>query len=169
MSLNVAFNQNFNKGIDSTALRSVTKEIFTRAESKTADLSKMDLTKFKRADIGMDLYSGKVDAKTAKQVAMSNSGMQVSLNEQAASSLKFLNAQAAQKMVSKNVEGKIGFAVSEEAPKAQKNELPSFNGLVKTSDLSQDKRGSNPFHKGLIKRIQKAEESEENTKVNIFA
>lgn len=173
MSLSVAYNQNLSKGIDSTALKSVTQEIFKRAEAKTTvDLTKADLSKFKRADLGMDLYAGKVDSKTAKQVAMTNSGMQVTLNEQAASSLKFLNSQAAAKAVTKRVEGKMAPAINEAPQEVKKTfSLPNFTKLVKTSDLSQDKRGSNPFYKGELLKVQKTEETEEqnNMNINIFA
>lgn len=166
MSLNVSYNSNIARGIDSTALREVTQEIFKRAESKTADLSTLDLTKFRRADIGMDLYSGSVDSSTARKVAMTNSGMEVSLNESAMASLKFLNGEAS-KSIFKNVEGKMTPAVNEEAPKTKNVfQLPTFTQLVKTSDLSQDKRGSNPFYKGELLQIQK-KEKEEN--LNIFA
>lgn len=166
MSLNVAYSQNINRGIDTGALKEVTEAIFKRAGSKTSDLSSLDLTKFNRGDLGMDLYSGKVDASTARQVAMTNSGMQVNLSESGLASIKFL-ANEASKSVLKNVEGKIAPAVNEAAPKTQTfTSLPKFTQLVKTSDLSQDKHGSNPFYKGELLKVEK-KEKEEN--LNIFA
>lgn len=169
MSLNVSLNQNINRGIDSTALREVTQEIFKRAGSKTADFSSLDLTKFRRADIGMDLYSGKVDSTLAKQVAMANSGMQIQLSEKVATALNFLNNEAS-KSVMKNVEGKMTIDVKEEV-KNTKNvfQLPGFSKLVKISDTAKDKTGSNPFYKGeLLKSAKKEEESVEEG-LNIFA
>jgi len=167
MSLNVSYNQNISKGIDSAALREVTQAIFKRAESKTVDLSTVDLTKFNRADVGMDLYSGSVDTAVARQVAMTNSGMQINLNENALASLKFLNGEAA-KSIFKNVEGKMAPAVNEITNQTQKTaELPKFSQLIKTTDLSQDKRGSNPFYKGELLKVEKSEEKEES--LNIFA
>lgn len=166
MSLNVSYTSNISKGIDTAALREVTQEIFKRAESKTADLSSLDLTKFNRANIGMDLYSGKVDSAVARQVAMTNSGMEVALNENAVASLKFLNSEAS-KSIFQSVEGKMAPAVNEETSATKKTfQLPNFSQLVKTSDLSQDKRGSNPFYKGELLKVQK-EEKEES--INIFA
>ncbi len=164
MSLNVSYNQNINSGIDTAALREVTKTIFQRAESKSVDLSSLDLSKFKRADLGVDLYSGKVDAATARQVAMTNS-MQLSFNENALASLKFLNGEAS-KSIFKAVEGKMTPAVNAEATIGQKTvELPRFSQLIKT-DLSQDKNGSNPFYKGELLKVKK-EDKEES--LNIFA
>lgn len=167
MSLNVAYNQNINKGIDTSVLKEVTQQIFKRAESKVVDLQSLDLTKFKRADLGMDLYSGKIDASTARQVAMTNSGMQVSLSENALASLKFLNSEAS-KNILKSVDGKVAFAVNEATTTKTENviQLPRFNQLIKTSDLGQDKNGSNPFYKGELLKAKK-EEKEEN--LNIFA
>lgn len=166
MSLNVSYNQNINNGIDAKALRDVTQQIFKRAESKTVDLTSLDLSKFKRADLGMDLYSGRVDNSIARQVAMTNSGMQVNLNESTLATLKFLNSKASE-VALKNLDGKFTPAVNEEAPKTKNVfQLPKFNQLVKTSDLNQDKHGSNPFYKGELLKIEK-KEKEEN--LNIFA
>ena len=166
MSLNVAYSQNINKGIDTQALREVTQEIFNRAETKSVDLSSLDLTKFKRADLGMDLYNGKVDSTTARQVAMANSGMQINLNETVLASLKFLNGEAS-KSIFKNVEGRMAPAVEEATTKVKNNfELPKFSQLVKTLDLSKDKHGSNPFQKSDVVKFEKKEKEEA---INIFA
>lgn len=166
MSLNVSYTSNIGKGIDSAALREVTQEIFKRAESRASDLSSLDLTKFKRVDMGMDLYNGKVDSAVARQVAMTNSGMQVILSEKAVETLRFLNSEAA-KSILKSVEGKMTPAVNEESAKVKNAfQLPSFTQLVKTTDLGQDRRGSNPFYKGELLKVEK-KEKEEN--LNIFA
>lgn len=166
MSLNVSYNQNINNGIDTSALKEVTQQIFKRAESKTVDLSSLDLSKFKRADIGMDLYNGKVESSVARQVAMNNSGMQVSLNDNTLATLRFLNGKATE-VALKNIDGKFTPAISEEAPKA-KNVfgLPKFNELTKIADLNQDKKGSNPFYKGELLKTEKKEKDEV---LNIFA
>lgn len=166
MSLNVAYNQNITRGIDTAALKEVTQAIFKRAESKTSDLSSLDLTKFNRVDLGMDLYSGKVDASTARKVAMTNSGMQVALSENTLASIKFL-ANEASKSILKNVEGKIAPAVNEEAPKATKVvSFTEFGKLIKTADLGQDRNSSNPFYKGELLKTEKKEKEEG---LNIFA
>jgi len=166
MSLNVSYSQNINKGIDTSVLREVTQEIFKRAESKTVDLSTLDLSKFNRSDLGMDLYSGKVDSSIARQVAMNNSGMQVALNETTIASLKFLNSEAS-KSIFKAVEGKMTLAVNEETIKAKNVvELPKFSQLIKTVSTSKDKNGSNPFYKGELLKVEKKEEKEA---INIFA
>lgn len=167
MSLNVSYNQNISsRGIDAKALREVTQEIFKRAESRSSSTSNLDFTKFQKPELGMDLYNGGIDADTARKVSMTNSGMQVALNENALASLRFLNSEAS-KSIFKSVEGKVAPAVSEEAPKTQNVfQLPGFNKLVKASDLGQDKRGSNPFYKGELQQAVKKEKEEQ---LNIFA
>lgn len=167
MSLSVSLNQNINRGIDATSLKEVTQQIFQRANSKTVDLSSLDLTKFNRVTLGTDLYNGKVDSTTARQIAMTNSGMQVTLSESAVASLNFLNTQAS-KSIFQNVDGKINASVKEEAAEVKKGfEIPVFGQLTETADLGKDKRGSNPFYKGELLNVTKKEESEDS--LNIFA
>ncbi|MFA7658831.1 MAG: hypothetical protein WCY19_05300 [Candidatus Gastranaerophilaceae bacterium] len=166
MSLSVSYNQNIRNGIDAAALKEVTQQIFQRANSKPADLSSLDLTKFNRASLGTDLYSGKIDADTARQISMANSGIQVSLSENALNSLKYLSGEAS-KSIFKSVDGKITLAENQEVYKNQKSfELPTFGRLTETADLDSDRRGSNPFYKGELLNAKK-EEKEEG--LNVFA
>lgn len=161
MSLSVSYKQNLNSGIDSAALKEVAKQIFQRANSKTSELSNLDLTKFNRATLGTDLYSGKVDVSTARQIAITNSGMQVNLNDKALNSLKYLNSEAS-KAIFKNVEGKIAAVETKETTEKTKiAALPSFGQLIEVADLGSDKKGSNPFYKGELLNTTKTEEKEE--------
>lgn len=167
MSLSVSYNQNIKSGIDTAALKEVTQQIFQRAGAKTADLSSLDLTKFNRATLGMDFYSGKIDASTARQVAITNSGMEVNLSNNALNSLKYLSSEAS-KSIFQNVEGKVNPTIKEETSEIKKVfELPTFGRLTETADLDSDKRGSNPFYKGELLNAANKEEKEEV--LNIFA
>ena len=159
MSLSVSYNQKLNSGIDTAALREVTQQIFQRASAKTADLSNLDLTKFKRPDLGMDLYSGKIDSTTARQVAMSNSGLQVSLSQNALTSLNFLNAQAS----------KVLFQGKEVKATAALETVEVSKETIKTADLGQDKRGSNPFYRGELLTLAGHKKEEKEEGLNIFA
>ena len=75
------FNAQYKLGIDTTTLKQVSNEILKRAAEKnsqyntnTSSLNNI----FKNANnIGIDLYSGKVDTNVARQVAMNNSGFQI--------------------------------------------------------------------------------------------
>lgn len=167
MSLSVSYNQNINSGIDTAALKEVAKSIFQRADAKSSDISeKFDLSKFNRAALGTDLYGGRVDASTANQIAMTKVGMQVSLSTEALNSLKYLSSEAS-KTIFKDVEGKIAIPETKEiADKVKAFPLTTFGKLVETLDLGSDKRGSNPFYKGELLKVEKSEEKEE---LNIFA
>ncbi len=168
MSLNVSYNQNIKSGIDATALREVTQKIFQNAGAKTVDLSSLDLTKFNRVNLGTDLYSGKVNASTASQIAMTKSGMQVNLSENALNSLKYLSSEAS-KSIFKNVEGKVVLPETKEITQKQSTfALPSFGQLTESANLDSDKRGSNPFYKGELLNAKKSEEKNEEG-LNIFA
>lgn len=166
MSLSVSYNQ-INSGIDSAALREVTQQIFQRANTQNTVLAKADLTKFNRVTLGSDFYSGKVDASTANQIAMTKIDMQVKLSENAVNSIKYLSSEAS-KSILKNVDGKISIATTEEIKDKQSiNEKPVFGQLTETTDLDSDKKGSNPFYKGEFLNIKKEEEMDET--INIFA
>lgn len=167
MSLSVSYNQNINSGIDSSAIKEVAAQIFKRAEAKSNDIStKFDLSKFNRGDLGTDLYGNRVDASTANQIAMTKVGMQVSLSTEALNSLKYLSSEAS-KSIFKDVEGKIAIPETKEISERVKTlQLPSFGKLVETLDLGSDKKGSNPFYKGELLKVEKSEEKEE---LNIFA
>ena len=167
MSLGIAYNQNLVKGIDVASLKEVTQQIFQRANSQPTELLNLDLTKFNRVTLGTDLYSGKVDVSTARQIAMTNSGMQVNLSTNTLNSLKYLSSEAS-KSIFKNVDGKINIVTTQDIT-TRKNTvaLPTFGQLIETADLGSDKRGSNPFYKGELLNATKKEEKEES--LNIFA
>ncbi len=167
MSLSVSYNQNINGGIDTAALKEVAKSIFQRADAKSSDISeKFDLSKFNRGDLGTDLYGGRVDATTANQIAMTKVGMQVSLSSEALNSLKYLSSEAS-KTIFKDVDGKIAIPETKEISDRVKSlPLASFGKLIETLELGSDKRGSNPFYKGELLKVEKSEEKED---LNIFA
>lgn len=164
MGLNVT--QNFRTGIDTSILKEVSAEILKRAQAKAMNAQTGSVrTAFKAADLGLDLYQGRVDSATARQVAMNNSGMQIQLNQNVLDSIKFLNSQAAQN-VQKNVEGKIAFSVYEGADVQKAAEAPKFNSIVSFS-TAKDKKDSNPFYHGeLLANGHKKEEKRED--INIF-
>ena len=169
MSLNVAYNQ-INSGIDKAALKEVTTQIFQRANAgqSSSVLANADLTKFNRASLGTDLYSGKVSAAAANQIAMTKTDLQVTLSNNALNSLKYLNSEAS-KSIFKSVDGKINIPTTNDITEKQTTpKVFSFGKLTETADLGSDKRGSNPFYKGELLNIKK-EEKENDDSLNIFA
>ena len=168
MALNV-YNQTFNTGIDRSVLKEVSQEIMKRAAAKsgsyTASTSSFNNV-FRPQDIGIDLYSGRVDAQTQRQIALNNSGLNIQLNNEVLNSIKYLNTQAAQN-IQKNVEGKITIALNESQAQAPRSEAGAkFNSIISLA-AGKDKHGSNPSYKGELLFIKKDKETEDNTK-NIF-
>lgn len=68
MALNV-YNTNYKLGIDTSVLKEVSAEILKRAEAKNSQYNVNNTfgSVLRATEIGVDLYSGKVDAKTANQ------------------------------------------------------------------------------------------------------
>ena len=158
------FNAQYKLGIDTTTLKQVSNEILKRAAEKnsqyntnTSSLNNI----FKNANnIGIDLYSGKVDTNVARQVAMNNSGFQIQLNQEVMQSIQYLNTKAAQN-VQKNVEGKITVALNEGVGNTQKAEAAhAFNSIISLG-AGKDKNGSAPSYKGEFLFIKKDKENEE--------
>lgn len=155
------YNAQYKLGIDRTTLQQVSQEILKRANEKNSQYNVHTTNNiFKSADIGVDLYNGKVDVNTAKQIALNNSGLQVQLSQDALNSIKYLNSQATQN-VQKNVEGKITVALNEGVGNTQKSGEPAkFNSIISLA-TGKDKNGSAPSYKGEFLFIKKDKEKEE--------
>lgn len=161
--MNVTLNQNLRTGIDASVLKEVSAEILKRAQAKTVQNVQQSI--LTPAEIGVDLYQGKVDNATARQIAMNNSGLQIQLNQNVLDSIKFLNSQAAQQMT-KNIEGKLAFAVYEGVEAQKAAETPKQNSIVSFA-TSKDKQGSNPFYHGEL--LNNGAKEGKNEEINIFA
>lgn len=169
MNLSVSYNQNLASGIDSSAVKGITQQIFQKAAvNNTIDVKSLDLSKFNRVSLGTDLYSGKVDTATARQIAMNNS-MKVNLSDSALNSLKYLSREAT-KSVFKSVDGKVNITEVKETVKKQNIfGLPSFGQLTEAADLGSDKKGSNPFYRGELLNITKKEEVKTEEALSLLA
>ena len=163
--MNVTLNQNLRTaGLDTSILKEVSAEILKRAQEKSVNAERNVRFSAQNPDLGMDLYHGKIDVNTAKQIALNNSGFQIQLNQEVLKSIQFLNTQAAQN-VQKNVEGKVAFAVYESTDVQRAPEPPKFNSIISYA-LAKDKQGSNPFYHGELLANKKEDKKEE---INIFA
>lgn len=176
MSLNIAnFNTGFNinqrsQAIDVNAVKDITSQILDAKSTQSVDLDNLNLSKFKRVELGLDLYSARTNAQQATQAAVRNAGLDINLNQNFIANVQYLNAQAAQTAhkVTKQVEGKIVVPVTEDNQINLREvfALPKAAQLFETQNLNKDKRGSNPFS------YQKPATKKEKTEVeplNIFA
>ncbi len=172
MSFGITLNTNRNY-IDTSAVGEITKQIFTNAESKTTDINTtFDLSKFRRPEVGIDLYSQRTNLDTTKFVAVRNAGLDINLNQNFIANVQYLNTMAAidSTKIRKNVEGKVMAPIAEGEKVEIKNifNLPETVELTNSKNLDKDKRGSNPFSFSSM-NTNKGKEQQEETLVNIFA
>ncbi len=162
--------------VDTQSINEIAKQIFANAETKSQafELTSTDLSKFRRPEVGIDLYNSKNNIDVTKQIAIRNAGLDINLNANFIANVQYLNAQAAQgtQKVNRAVEGKLIAPVAE-GEAAQTREvvaLPKSVELNNSKSLDKDKRGSNPFSffaMNTKKDNQQPAEAEKN--INIFA
>lgn len=171
MSIGINNVNNYGVGIDKASVAQVSGEIFNRAAAKTIDLNTIDLTKFKRADLGVDFYNNRTSIEIQRQISIANSGMNI--NNTGAAASTYLNAQAAALNYSNNtgktIEGKIAFALNEADGVSLREvfALPKSTELFNIADMDKDKKGSNPFSYFEGKSTKKEQKAEE--RLSIFA
>lgn len=166
MSLNVNYTSLYKNGIDTSVLKEVSNEILNRAAQKSAQFNPSLSTTnqvnapAKPVELGIDLYSGKIDLNTQKQIAINNS-LQYQFNESTLKSIQFLNSQAA---AAKRVDGKYMPAVNEiftETQKTPKTASTNHFFSIFASGSAKDKEGSNPFYHGELLNHPQKEEQEQ--------
>jgi len=171
MDLNVNYTSLYQNGIDKSMLKEVSVEILRRAEQKSSQFSNtsssQNLTLAKPAELGVDLYNGKVDTQVQKQIAMNNS-LQFQLNAETLKSIQFLNSQAA---IASKIDGKYmpqvnASAVAPEAQKVSESNKTQFMSII-TSETAKDKNGSNPFYGGELLMNNNNPEKKEEPKKNL--
>ncbi len=154
-------------GIDRNVLKEVSQEILKRANAKNTEFnvhSSFKTTSQARQELGLNLYNGSVDANTARQIAMNNSGLQIQLNQNVLDSIKYLNTQAAQRN-SNNVEGRLTFEVNEITTKVVSPENPTLTQGILSFATDKDKNGSQTPYRGEFLAMDKKDEQKVD---NIF-
>ena len=170
MSFGVTLNTNKNY-IDVSSVNEVAKQIFTKAETQTVDVNTVDLSKFRRPEVGIDFYSQRTNLETSRQIAIRNAGLDINLNENFVANVHYLNTVAAQSVnkISKNVEGRLIAPIPEGEKSDVKNvfELPVSVKVANSQDTNKDRRGSNPFAFYVVSANQ-GKENQEEPEMNIF-
>ena len=142
----LGLNQNLFSGIDSVNAQQISGEIFSRAAQKTIDLSKTDLSQFRRPELGVDLYNSKTSLELQRQIAITQSG----INTQNINT-SYLNSQAASALyggnnIAKTVDGKLFVPANSEVEPINTVEPQSQRvDLYQIANLNKDAKGSNPF------------------------
>ncbi len=165
MSFNVS--AQFKSGIDTSVLKQVSQEILKRANAKNADFnvnSAFKTASQARQELGLNLYNGSVDASTARQIALNNSGLQIQLNQNVLNSIKYLNAQAAQRNAN-NLEGRMTVEVNEITTKVVAPENPTLAQGILSFATDKDKSGSQTPYRGELLQVENKDEQKVD---NIF-
>ena len=162
----LGLNQNLFSGIDSVNAQQISGEIFSRAAQKTIDLSKTDLSQFRRPELGVDLYNSKTSLELQRQIAITQSG----INTQNINT-SYLNSQAASALyggnnIAKTVDGKLFVPANPEVEPINTVEPQSQRvDLYQIANLNKDAKGSNPF----AYKPQEESKKEVREPLNIFA
>lgn len=162
----LGLNQNLFSGIDSVNAQQISGEIFSRAAQKTIDLSKTDLSQFRRPELGVDLYNSKTSLELQRQIAITQSG----INTQNINT-SYLNSQAASALyggnnIAKTVDGKLFVPANSEVEPINTVEPQSQRvDLYQITNLNKDAKGSNPF----AYKPQEESKKEDREPLNIFA
>lgn len=162
----LGLNQNLFSGIDSVNTQQISGEIFSRAAQKTIDLSKTDLSQFRRPELGVDLYNSKTSLELQRQIAITQSG----INTQNINT-SYLNSQAASALyggnnIAKTVDGKLFVPANSEVEPINTVEPQSQRvDLYQIANLNKDAKGSNPF----AYKPQEESKKEDREPLNIFA
>ena len=161
----IGFNAQYKLGIDTTTLKQVSNEILKRAAEKNSQYNTVsaqsNFVGIRNLDI--DLYKGNVDINVARQVAMNNSGFQVTLNQETLSKINYLNSMAAQN-VQKSVGGRITVSVNEITLNEQKTPVNTTSRIV-SQETAKDKNGSNPFYHGELLMMNGKKQNEDTSDV----
>ena len=154
-------------GIDRNVLKEVSQEILKRANAKNSDFNVQSSFKTAaqaRQELGLNLYNGSVDANTARQIALNNSGLQIQLNQNVLDSIKYLNTQAAQRN-SNNLGGRLTADINEITTKVVSPENPTLTQGILSFATDKDKSGSQTPYRGELLATDKKDEQKVD---NIF-
>lgn len=175
MSLNInRFPSQYNaQAIDTQAIKEITSQILNteNTQTKTVDLDTLNLSKFNRVNLGVDLYATKTSAEQATQIAVRNSDIDVNFNNQNfLTNLQYLNSQAAVSAfkTTKQVEGKIAAPLAEGSQVNLKElfAVPQTAQIFESQSSNKDKKGSNPFS---YQRPASSDEDNKTESLSIFA
>ena len=158
-------------GIDKSVLKEVSQEILKRANAKNTEFnvhSSFKTASQAKQELGLNLYNGSVDANTARQIALNNSGLQIQLNQNVLDSIKYLNSQAAQRNAN-NLDGRLTADINEISTKVVSPENPTLTQGILSFATDKDKSGSQtPYRGELLAAGEKKEQKVDNIFERLF-
>lgn len=137
-----------NNIVDANSINKVSESLFSALQKKSVDYSKVNLSKFQRPTVGVDLYNSKTNIDVQRQIAMTNSGVFQQVNS---SAVQALNSFAAQQLYANNVQEKVGGKMTIDTPDVDfefVSETEDIANLINVFETNKDKKDSNPFSFG---------------------
>ena len=148
-------------GIDTEALARVSEQILNPNNEKTIDVSKLDLQKFNRVSLGLDLYAQRTNGDKALQSAKALTDFGVNFSDEFNANIQYLNSQAAQGLfTSKENNGKVVISVNNGEEVNEQEVLIATTQVAETFETNKDKKGANPF--AFYMEMEGNNEKEEN-------
>ena len=159
--------------IDTQALTEVTQRILNPNNENTVDVSKLDLSKFNRINLGTDLYAKRTSSEAALEISRSKVDFDVNLSKDFQANVQYLNSQAAQSLFTSKENGtKVVISIDSLQNVNEQQIIVASSQVSETQNMNKDKRGSNPF--SFYAKVDKDEENTEDSdyklnSLNIFA
>ena len=162
MGLNVGFinsNRHAQLGIDSVALQKVSERILNQDSNKTIDVAKLNLDKFNRPTLGLDLYAAHTNSNKALEASKAMTDFNVNFSKAFEANVQYLNSQAAQSLfTSKENNGKVVIAVDNTNTVHAQEAVIATTQVTETTEMKKDRKGSNPF--SFYMELPESEEKE---------
>lgn len=162
-----------NNMIDSQALLRVSEQILNPNKEQSIDVSKLNLSKFNRVQLGTDLYAEKTNAQVALQTAKALTDFDLKLSNAFSANIQYLNAQAAQNYAAqKDLNGQLSFAVETKKQVSENEILLASSQVSETKNMDKNKKGQNPFSFYLPTETEDNNDETETIEyksINIFA
>jgi len=176
IDLDAKLNSLSSRSIDTQNTIDIAKQIFSNARTnETKSLSEQfDLSKFKKIDLGLEVYGKQITSEKATQIAIRQAGLDINVNQSVFTNVQYLNTQAAitqNKDLSKDVMGKIYAQVGTASVDAgrEAEALPKSSNVFDVVSLGKDKHGSGMAMNYQAKDNKDGEPKEETQPLSIFA
>lgn len=158
--------------IDTQNASTVANQIFINASNKSINTAAFDLSKFKKNDLGLEIYTRQINTEKVKQIALRQTDFDVKLTQNFTANIKYLNAQAAiniNKDLSKNLmAGKVQTQVNHTETDNEREvfALPKSSDIFDINSLNKDKNGSDGS--SYFQQNKKQEETNEEPSLNMI-
>ena len=146
-------------GIEPAALQKVSERILNQNTNTTIDVAKLNLSKFNRPTLGLDLYAAQTNSNKALEAAKAATDFNVNFSKSFEANVQYLNSQAAQSLfTSKENNGKVVVAIDNLNQTTAQEAVIATTQITESKEMMKDRKGSNPF--SFYMELPESEEKE---------